>query len=303
MFPKVTNFRHGILHVDANLRLAIPHVSVADRRVETNQLLSFWHQAWRRFEDNCPQAQTVLPLLKELGPLSVDHVALRTFNLPAINRDKVGSIFKRHGYLKVPELLKFPDKHLQADYYIHPDANQPKIFVSELCVEKVSPALQSFVWQTARHARVEKLDDFLNPNWSAVSLPQYEEALQESEYAAWVSAFGLQVNHFAFLTNDFGSHSNLPELNRLLLSKGFTLNAAGGLVKGSKSDLLEQSSTMAPLVCGRFKERWHPIPGCFVEFVQRHPIGTVEGLLYQGFRSGNANKIFESTSQSKFKTQ
>lgn len=300
MFAKLGKIRQGILHIDRHLKVPIPQVPAGDRRVEANLLNGFWHDAWRRFEGNCPDASKFMSVITEQGEkhLQVDHVALRTFNLPNIDKEKLGNVFERHGYLKVPEVLTFPDKHLEANYFVHPDDRQPKVFVSELLVTKLSPQLQKHIWKTAGHIRIERLDDFLTQSWAPPRHQDYLSTLKESEYAGWVTAFGLQINHFAFLTNKLNKLFSLEELNRFLTAKRFELNSAGGLIKGTETDLLRQSSTMAAKVCGRFNDGYHSIPGCFLEFTQRYQCDE-ERHLFEGFRSSNANRIFESTNDKK----
>jgi hypothetical protein len=74
---------------------------------------------------------------------------------------------------------------------------------------------------------------------------EYESLLRESEYAAWVAAFGFRVNHFTVNVNALTTFPDLLSLNAFLLDHGFTLNESGGAIKGTPADRLEQSSTRA----------------------------------------------------------
>ncbi|MGZ3709783.1 MAG: 2-oxoadipate dioxygenase/decarboxylase family protein, partial [Bdellovibrionota bacterium] len=108
------------------------------------------------------------------------------------------------------------------------------------------------------------------------------------------AAYGIQVNHFTVLFNSLKTFSTLAELNEFLRQNGFTLNAAGGEIKGTPKDGLEQSSTMARAVPWKFSGgEEHLIPGCYYEFARRYPTAT--GGLFQGFIPKSADKIFEST--------
>ncbi|MBC7974224.1 MAG: DUF1338 family protein, partial [Myxococcales bacterium] len=121
----------------------------------------------------------------------------------------------------------------------------------------------------------------------------YRALLAESEYAAWVAAFGFRVNHF---TVDVGSLSTFPDLQALdayLVDHGFTLNDSGGTIKGSAADRLEQSSTRADSVEVTFDDATVRIPSCYYEFARRYPLPN--GELFQGFVPVSADKIFEST--------
>ena len=71
------------------------------------------------------------------------------------------------------------------------------------------------------------------------------------------------------------------------------MNASGGLIKGSRKELLEQSSTMAHPVEVEFSDKKETIPACYYEFAQRYP--DAQGKLFMGFVPQSADKIFEST--------
>ena len=99
-----------------------------------------------------------------------------------------------------------------------------------------------------------------------VSHQEYLDLLSESEYAAWVAAWGYRANH---------------------------LNTTGGEIKGDETVKLEQSSTMADHVLVEFSDKTVAIPSCFYEFAKRYPMEN--GELYTGFVAASADKIFEST--------
>jgi hypothetical protein len=117
--------------------------------------------------------------------------------------------------------------------------------------------------------------------------------LEESEYAAWVAAFGFRPNHFTVSVNDLKQFSGIAEVNQFVKDNGFTLNTSGGEIKGTPESFLEQSSTMANSVEVEFSNEKRVIPSCFYEFAQRHPLPN--GQLFKGFIAASADKIFEST--------
>jgi hypothetical protein len=71
------------------------------------------------------------------------------------------------------------------------------------------------------------------------------------------------------------------------------LNSSGGEVKGSREQLLKQSSTMAEIVPVEFVEGVREVPACYYEFAER--FRDAGGALFSGFIAGSADKIFEST--------
>ncbi len=121
----------------------------------------------------------------------------------------------------------------------------------------------------------------------------YNRLLEESEYAAWVAAFGYRPNHFTVSINHLEQFSTIREVNEFLKDHQFELNQAGGEVKGTPESFLEQSSTMANSVEVDFIDTSLTIPSCFYEFALRHPMAS--GELFKGFIASSADKIFEST--------
>jgi hypothetical protein len=121
----------------------------------------------------------------------------------------------------------------------------------------------------------------------------WERLAAESEYAAWVAAFGLRANHFTVSVNHLVTFDGLAELNEFLVDRGFALNEAGGAIKGSPAELLEQSSTLADQVDVEMADGSHRVPSCYVEFARRYP--GPDGALFQGFVPTSADRIFEST--------
>jgi len=129
-----------------------------------------------------------------------------------------------------------------------------------------------------------------------ISSHGYEQLLVESEYAAWVAAFGFRANHFTVNVNELTDFESLQQVNETLKQSGFRLNAVGGEIKGSADVFLEQSSTMADHMPVRFSDMEKVIPSCFYEFAKRYEIAPNQ--LYSGFVAASADKIFESTNVS-----
>ena len=128
--------------------------------------------------------------------------------------------------------------------------------------------------------------------WS-LDAATYEALYQESEYAGWMAAFGFCANHFTVFVNALKTVPNIEELADLLIRQGFTMNEAGGLIKGSTDVYLKQCSTMAARIEVPFTDGPTTIPSCYYEFAERYPLA--DGQLYQGFVAASADKIFEST--------
>jgi len=257
---------------------------------------------WRDYVASTPQAERIHALLTARGEaLRNDHVALRTYAAGGLGLAALARPFEALGW-EPREAYRFLDKHLRARYWQHPDPALPKVFISELVVEELSPAAQQII-----ASLVAQLPDGFAARgdlaWAgrpwAVTLAAYRALLAESEYAAWVAAFGLRVNHF---TVDVGSLRTFPgdgddgslrALCAFLVERGETLNASGGVIKGSAADRLAQASTRADSVEVAFADGRAAIPSCYYEFALRFPLPT--GALFHGFVPASADKIFEST--------
>lgn len=129
--------------------------------------------------------------------------------------------------------------------------------------------------------------------WKKISFQVYQDLLKESEYAAWMSAFGFRVNHFTVFFNSLKNFRTLAELDEFIKNIGFELNAVGGEIKGSPQVYLEQFSTLAHPIEVGFADQKKIIPECYYEFARRYPMA--DGKLFQGFLPDSADKIFEST--------
>lgn len=264
----------------------------------------FLEQAWRRYSEITPDAARIHRLLESRGERIInDHVAFRTFNIAKIDRLSLGAIFEEWGYRKSPEDLDFPEKKLKASHWIHSNPAFPKVFISELLLEEFPQDLQSWVRDfTAPFVsklRIFEPEMFLGPTWKPVRFNDYQRFYSVSEYAAWTAAFGIQVNHFTVLVNELKTIPSLEELTQLLHTGGFVLNSAGGTIKGTPAELLEQASTQANKITWKFADEVsQPIMSCYYEFARRYPMPGTEKL-FQGFIPKSADKIFESNFEKK----
>lgn len=253
---------------------------------------------WQDYIHLTPDALKIHQLLSERGEKIInDHVAFRTFNTDKLKVSRLAQHFEAHGYQQQGE-YDFPQKKLKAFHYQHKDPNLPKVFISQLLLEECSTWLQKTVKKLLSEGKTPQTakESFLTSGRSwKLSHQTYQKLYQESEYAAWLAAFGIRVNHFTVSFNHLRTFQDLVELNQLLKDQGFKLNASGGEIKGTPTDLLEQSSTMAGSLEVDFTDQTISIPSCYYEFARRYPLPS--GNLFQGFIATSADKIFESTHQ------
>ncbi|MFT4993850.1 MAG: hypothetical protein ACI965_000871 [Paraglaciecola sp.] len=255
---------------------------------------------WQDYLSITPSAHKIHQLLGEhegAGNTALvnDHIALRTFNFAKINLDKLAAHFLALGYEEKGQYT-FEQKKLRASHFEHPDNNQPKVFISELLVEELSTEAQDIIQQMVANIADDACDHdgflYSGTHWQ-ISSAQYKTLLAESEYAAWMSAWGFRANHFTVSLNHMSHFKLLADVNAKLKESGFVLNTSGGEIKGGSDVHLAQSSTMADNIEVQFADSKKVIPSCFYEFAQRYPMAC--GTLYQGFVASSADKIFEST--------
>lgn len=256
---------------------------------------NLFSQLWNNYLAVTPSAKKVHQLLETDSKIINDHVAFRTFNLPEVNIDKLAQHFIALGYEAAGE-YHFEAKKLYARHYQHSNPEFPKVFISELLVDQLSIETQQIIQRLVSQidTAVTANENFLFSGkcWD-VSFAEYQQLLEESEYAAWMAAYGYRANHFTVSVNHLAQFETLESVNGALKDANFTLNTSGGEIKGGADVFLAQSSTMADVTDVNFSDGVQQIPSCFYEFALRYPLPT--GELYQGFVAASADKIFEST--------
>lgn len=265
-----------------------------------NNVDVLFNHLWQDYLSVTPSAKDVHKLLgaTQADDVINDHIALRTFNIEKVGLEKLAAHFKAVGYKECGQ-YHFTQKKLFAKHFEHSDPSKPKVFISELIVEAFSPAMQQVIAKLVDQVDLASTtaDNFLysGTHWS-VDFATYKTLLAESEYGAWIAAWGYRANHFTVSINHLANFSTIEAVNHKLKQANFSLNVAGGEIKGSSQVMLEQSSTLADNVKVVFSDGDMAIPSCFYEFALRYK--KPDGDIYSGFVAASANKIFESTNAS-----
>ena len=250
---------------------------------------------WQDYVAITPSANKIHQLLGRGDDIINDHVAFRTFNHPKVNVAKLAAHLLALGYEEKGDYV-FEQKKLKAKHYEHSDPTKPKVFISELLVEEFSDKLQAVVQRIVDQVdeAAVSAENFLysGTQWK-ITTAEYEQLLEESEYAAWLAAWGYRPNHFTVSVNYLKGYDSLEAVNQALKDAGFRLNTSGGEIKGGRDVCLAQSSTMADKMPVDFADKTMEIPSCFYEFAERFEMAN--GELYTGFVAASADKIFEST--------
>jgi hypothetical protein len=265
---------------------------------QLNSLETYLNLMWHDYCLMTPEADAIYKILTESGEIvQNDHIALRTFNHPQLGIKSLAQHFLKYGYREAGEYF-FNDKKLYAKHYENTNPDMPKIFISELEIDKMSSFVQDtlnrIVLKISPETILNEKFVFGGKTWD-IEYKTYARLASESEYASWVYAFGFRPNHFTVRVNHLRKYSEMTHLNDFIKSNGYKLNASGGEIKGSPDALLEQSSTMAGVTSVEFKEGTYLIPACYYEFAKRYKMPN--GQYYEGFIAQSADKIFESTNK------
>lgn len=263
--------------------------------MELNQL---FENLWKQYVVESPDSLKVYDLLVNEGENVInDHIAFRTFADPRVGVDHLGKFWEALGYEAKAD-YRFESKKLTAKHYEHKhDADMPKVFISQLEISEFSPYLQEQATKCVDRIPAKLLDTseilYSGNCWGELDYDVYQKLLAESDYAAWLYVFGFRANHFTVYINHMKKLNSVESINQFLKQHNFKLNVAGGEIKGTPDQLLEQSSTMANEVAVKFKQGTYTVLNSFYEFAKRYPMDN--GKLYQGFIAASADKLFEST--------
>jgi Domain of unknown function (DUF1338) len=277
----------------------------------------------RRYKELVPDVKTTIDaminagIIKNADDIENDHVAFRTMGLPHLGIASFEKIFLHYGYQK-RDYFYFEGKKLNAYWYSPPSPEYPRIFLSELRVDDLSLETANLIKKYTKNIGSDPVDaldldnglavdKFLHsPLWELPSWEDYTALLKESEYAAWVIYNRYYLNHYTISVHNLSKgYDDIYKFNDLILAAGVKLNDAGGVVKTSPDGGLLQSSSVAKMIEAEFANGGsHIIAGSYVEFAERKILPAFAHLKPEeikrehrrdGFETGNADKIFEST--------
>lgn len=277
----------------------------------------------QRYMERVPDVKAIIQTMIREGiiqhPEDVenDHIAFRTMGVPQLGIQSLEKIFLHYGYTK-RDAYHFNEKKLDAFWYAPPAPQFPRIFVSELRVQDLSPQAQQLITSYTSEVKSDPVND-LNLNdaaavdsflhsglWRLPTLADYQVLAAESEYAAWVIYNRYYLNHFTVSVHNLPpGYNTVAGFNAFLERNGFVLNDAGGKIKASPDGGLLQSATVANMITASFaNNETYRIAGSYVEFAERKVLPQYAHLpasqvkrehRRDGFEAGNADKIFEST--------
>jgi Domain of unknown function (DUF1338)/DinB superfamily len=277
----------------------------------------------RRYSERVPDVKIITKALVSQGVIADeseienDHVAFRTMGVENLGIASFEKIFMHYGYVK-RDYFFFEGKKLNAFWFSPPEPHFPRIFVSELRVDDLSETAQKIIRKYTDSVKSdpsdsldlgdgEAVDKFLHsPLWPLPTLEEYKILLSESEYAAWVIYNRYYLNHYTVSVHNLPEgYNTIAQFDDFVESLGVKLTDAGGRIKISPDGGLLQSSTVAQMVEATFSGgKKYSIAGSYVEFAERRVLPEFAHLpkseikrehRRDGFETGNADKIFEST--------
>lgn len=266
-------------------------------------LAEFFRSLWADYRVLAPRVSALRQQLEAAGETVVnDHVAFRTLDAGALSLETLGAHIESLGYRPF-EKYTFEDKGLLAQAYLPPEPDEggpawPRVFLSGLQLDTVDRPIRAIldrIVASVRPAETAALSCLWSGVlWDRISYEDYLVIAEASEYAGWFAALGLRPNHFTVSVNALSELAPLGRLVDWVVAQGYSVNEAGGRIKGGPSVYLAQASTLADRLTVEFAEgRVAEIPTCYYEFAERFV--TPEGTLYEGFVPNSANRLFEST--------
>ena len=160
-----------------------------------------------RYRAHVPDVPRIVAALAREGAIQGedgienDHIAFRTLGVRPLGIASLEQVFLHYGYER-RDRYDFPQKKVNAFWYSPPSARFPRIFISELRVDELSPEAARIIRSytggvTADPVGSLDLDDaaqvvaFLHaPLWRTPTWADYTRLRDESEFAAWVITTG-----------------------------------------------------------------------------------------------------------------
>ena len=234
---------------------------------------------WERYAAEVSYARVFAQLSG--GHFRNDHIALRSLARPGGGIALFARVFERLGW-KAAGQYTFPETHLAAIHMSHPEG-LPRVFISELLADRLSPEAQrrlsALPVDPPAPTSLEALADW----FSAPPAPVESDLLaleKESQYGAWLLAFGRKVNHFT------GAVDDVEAWQRRMLEAGIPMKRD---IEGEPGGPLRQTATRAAPVALRLQEgharEW---PYAYFEIAQRSPG-------FDGFLGPQARALFDMT--------
>lgn len=291
-----------------------------------------FHVLWERYRGRVSYVRDYERMVRENGATFVnDHIAFRTLGT-TVGTNQIGMVslavlFRPLGFRPVGA-YEFKEKRLRAVHLQHADPSFPKLFVSELEVEKLGDEARSIIARymlrhrdtlgeeelsqlrgiaslapRERNVLLTKIQGFFETlPWGIPDRADVEELGRHSQYGAWVLMHGYEVNHFTASVNSHGVAA-IGDIDRTVAemrARGIPMKKE---IEGEPGSKLRQSATESVVIPvtargpdGRMQEmNW---TYAYFEIAERSLWVNPETggrELFQGFLGPQANQLFDMT--------
>ena len=299
---------------------------------------ALWTYLWDPYCNRVTYARMYEAMIQAAGgAIANDHIAFRSVRLTIDSPEGPMNLgipylaekIELLGYEFAEDYI-FPDRHLYAHSYCHPQQDEfdlPKLFISELIVndlpvsiaEQIRETVQSgtfcplTAWQRHLQDHSPSQNDEADPDllhqmatvftrpWTPPRRRVVEAVNAVSQYGAWVLLHGYAVNHFTGYINrhQTSAYPDIASTVQRLKRQGIPMKDT---LEGSKATGLQQIATHAviePVTVmdddGTLNEMsWSY---AYYELAERHLVETASGqkVLFEGFIGPQANHLFDMT--------
>lgn len=300
-----------------------PHSALSLRDNRERFAAALFDRLWERYRARVTYVATYERVIREAGATFFnDHIAFRTFawQRPFAGIGSISRIFEALGYVPAG-CYHFADKHLSAVHFQHPNAELPKLFISELKTWELSDRAREIIGRPlAAHREPIALDVLtrladpkIRPDddelldqaaaviqerpWPAPQRSDVQELNSESQYAAWVLVHGYEVNHFTSLINSHGvpALDDIEKTVAALKEAGVPMKAE---IEGARGSKLRQTATEAVVIDVPVSDGTMPWTYAYFELAERGEVTDAETGRrgrFEGFLGPQATNLFEMT--------
>uniref|UniRef100_A0A7C2JY45 2-oxoadipate dioxygenase/decarboxylase n=1 Tax=Schlesneria paludicola TaxID=360056 RepID=A0A7C2JY45_9PLAN len=303
-----------------------PHAAIPVHSEQERCLARLFDRLWVRYRERVEYVRRYEQVVAAAGGTFVnDHIAFRTFagQQPTTGIVSLSRLFEALGYVAAG-CYQFPDKHLSAIHFQHPNGQFPKLFISELQVWRLSERSQHILGGYLRShrapvsdstlARLSRVTESTLPDlvetcaeaierrpWDRPEKSDVQELNRESQYAAWTLVHGYNVNHFTSLVNSHGvdALNDIEKTIAALKTAGIPMKAE---IEGARGSKLRQTATEAVTIDVEVSDHglrtMMPWSYAYFELAERGEVADAETGRhgrFEGFLGPQATQLFEMT--------
>ncbi len=311
------------------MSLHAPHEHIEVHSEKERFLVALFDTLWERYRERMEYVRKYEGVVAaHQAHFTNDHIAFRTIACqnPHAGIFMISRIFEALGY-HTANCYEFPDKNLSSIHYQHPNAQFPKLFITQLKSWELSLPSRQIIEKSLRGHRPALPGDFLadlfNLEKSGAAtraqllktlvryfaelpwdLPQKKDVLaldKESQYGAWVLVNGYDVNHFTASVNSHNVPA-LDDIDKVVAEMRKAKIPMKKEIEGEKGTKLRQTSTESAVIEVTVKDGQKkikiPWTYAYFEIAERPMIrdphtGHLER--FEGFLGGQATNLFDMT--------